>query len=1291
MPLLSHYPRLILSVLLPLLGARVVSAQAAADKAGLGTPVSVVLDEAVDGEHFWQFLDGQEYKGAKGRLEVVQDQPDAGRQALKLEGDFTGGGVYVAATKDLNEFRLKDISEIRMRVKTEDVAQITVQLRDGTGQVHQKKGIRLKTDGQWNDLILKPSEITGGERWSGANDGKWHGSPQYLAIMLTKPEGEKKTASLLMTEIRAVGWLAAGGGEPVGQASFEDGTAGWNFQGGVTMATGEAFKGQQSLVLEKTEATLRTHVSATGPAFPVQPGVWMAEFAAKTDLESMDNSYNGTLTLETLDGAGKVVDRTGLTALFRKNNWKSEKKPVEIPAGATSARFVAAINKETPGRFWLDELSLTPVAGKNADNTIKRLMFTTAQLGNLLFPEDSREVSMEIWAARPLSAQQSKVTLVVSDYWGAEQAAPLIGELKRDGKRGDLFRYMAKVDLKSVPLEIGRYYELHASIPGKDSDVFTNHTSLAILPPASAHRYKPEEIPWTSRNWDNRVGEYMHLTHRLGVRICGLWGKMDPDPAKTGMPGSELVEKLGMGFLTNSPAQMIELRSKGWELFTEEALRQSVRNFIEKYGHIRPMIVNLGNEPHSKSEADVKIDVNAYRIIYTEIKKIDPTIFVVGTSVGATNEEYFKAGFGEWCDAYDFHVYEDAQSVRNIVSVKYPEMFKKYGHAKPVWSTELGLNSQGMARQFVAAELYRKTVNFFAGGGANMSWFGLLYPDHEGKWADTFASAHNVFDSRYAQYAPKLDAIAYYNAVNGLGIKKYVEDKVFGDDVRAFLFRDRDNLAMQTWYKDKGRADVFIPLPGVNEVKLVRIDGSLSTLHAGGRGLTLTVSTEPFLLLYEGGDAVLPEKLGAPAIHLDKPVDLIVRGERGTLDVVLAEGTPARGVELTVPPFWQVEQAFLRDSHRGDVSRYILTAPDNSTVREVNLTVTAKDSEGRVNALLSYRPAVTGAVSIGIEPLPAAEGEAPAVKLAMSNNSADKQQLNWEVTLNGDQTLRRGGFGPISPSSAYFSDAASGEIELAGKETREIVLPLAEADLYRVYRMAASVRDAAGRVMTQERPISAFYGVPKATMPLKIDGDLSDADWAKAPVRKLDRIEQFYAFPPKGRPPQDWTGPEDLSAEIRYLWDDEYFYVSIDVKDDVAGKIIRSSEDLWMQDGLQFLIDPMRTSDRKVGKYEYSIGEGTRGIQTWCTLSADGAVPSGDAPDIRVAIKRTKEGTGDRVYEIAMPWARLAPFKPAAGNNLGFTLIVNEDDGHGRDAFMTWFGNAHSKDIDTVGDLILQK
>jgi hypothetical protein len=34
-------------------------------------------------------------------------------------------------------------------------------------------------------------------------------------------------------------------------------------------------------------------------------------------------------------------------------------------------------------------------------------------------------------------------------------------------------------------------------------------------------------------------------------------------------------------------------------------------------------------------------------------------------------------------------------------------------------------------------------------------------------------------------------------------------------------------------------------------------------------------------------------------------------------------------------------------------------------------------------------------------------------------------------------------------------------------------------------------------------------------------------------------------------------------------------------------------------------------------------------------------------------------------------------------------MAINEDDGTGRKSFMTWFGNAHTKQVDTVGDLIL--
>ncbi len=1259
----------------------------------MGVPETVPLDEVIDGEHFWQFHDGREFPGAKGGLVAVPEESAADKHALKLSADFSDGGVYVTSIRNLEEFGWKDLKAVRLRIKSEGADRIGIRLGDGTGQTHQKKGVPIAADGKWHDLVIRPSDIAGGEHWGGANDGKWHGSPKYLSIALEKTENNP-AKTLLMADIQADALLSGKSGEVTWQEGFEASEGapkGWTLQGAGQIDMAEAFKGGRSLVLEKTEETLTGPVAASGPSFPVKPGMLEVQFAGKSDLESMDNSYNGSLGVEFLDAAGKPLSQLDLVTLFRKNNWKPEKKQIEVPAGAVSARFVAKINKETPGKIWLDELTAAAVVGERKDDRLRRMMFSTAQIGNLLFPEDSREVTVEVWAAKPLPGDQRKLSVTVKDYWGAEQGVPLVADLEKDGRANELFRYKAKVDLKSVPLEVGRYYELHGAIERKDGEPFTNYTSLAILPEAPANGFKAEEVPFTSRNWDNRLTDYVLLTKRLGIRICGIWGKMEADPAKVEAPQLDRVKELGMGFLTGSPAHDVEQRVPGWEQLLAndgEKLRQGVRNFIEKYGNVRPAIVNLGNEPHAKGE-DVKANIEAYRAVYQEIKKIDPAITVVATSAGI-QEDYFKYGIGEWCDAYDFHVYEDALSVRKIVQEKFPEMFKKYGHPKPVWSTELGLNSQGMARQFVAAELYRKFANFFAGGGANVSWFGLLYPDAEGKSADSFGAAHNVFDSRYARYAPKLDAIAYYNAVNAIGIKKYVQDKIYGTDTRAFLFRDRDNRALQIWYKDKGREDVFIPLPDVKSVDVIRIDGTRRALEAGGKGVTLTIGEDPLLLLYDGGEKTLPEKMGDPAIRLGDAPGSLLRGEPNSFDVILGNTLPDR-VDLVLPPLWKSKAEAARSADGKAVERYTLEVPENSTVRAVDLTVALKDAEGRTSGELYYRPSVTGAISVQVLPVPGTEGHPPAVKLVVQNNSPSRQQVTWDVSLTGEQDLKDGEFAPPVPAAAFFADTPSGLLEIEGRQTKEVLLPLSEADLYKVYRVRAMVRDITGRVTTQERPIGAFYGVPKAKAAPVIDGRLDEEAWKNAPVRKLDMAGQFFAFPVKDAPKADWKSPDDLSAEIRYLWDDQFLYISVKVKDDVAGKILHQDSELWQQDGLQFLIDPMRTSDRKIGKYEYSVGEGTKGPQTWCTLSADGAAAAGDVPSVKLAIRKDKEGTGDLTYEMAFPWSRLAPFQPAPGSDLGFTLIVNEDDGNSRDSFMTWFGNAHSKDIDTVGDLILEQ
>jgi hypothetical protein len=1061
-------------------------------------------------------------------------------------------------------------------------------------------------------------------------------------------------------------------------ARFEEGSAGWQTAGDVVV-DGDAFEGAKSLKLSRPDTGVITPVHAISPSFKVEQASYVVSGALKSDLVSPDNSFKGEVMIEYTDENGRPGQTVSIAEMDKKQGWKPFKKDITVPATIVSARFRLNLDKAV-GSVWIDGLTIKPSAVPSGDAVVSRIFFDTAQMGNLLFPTDKRTVKVTAWTMRELADSERNLSVMVTDYFGAEQANAIPVTLKKTGlARKTLHVYEGTFDLASLPLEIGRYYEIHASLTKTQGGVYTNYTSFAILPYAPANRYKPEDVPFTSRTWDARIDVAQYLNHRLGIRVGGIWGGWDKEaPYKPYAATIEVLEKQGMGFLTGSPAYDVEHKRPGYEKWTDEALRQGVRNFIAKYGHIKPFIINLGNEPSNKGEDAVRV-VHAYRVIYEEVKKIDPSIIVVGTSVGA-NEDFFKAGFGKYLDAYDFHIYGDSFEVRDTIEKQFPAMWAKYGEKKPIWSTELGFSSHGMARLPVVREMIKKTVNFFAAGGANMSWFGIMYPDPDAVIVGTGGESHNVFDCRYERYAPKLDGISYYNMVNAIGAKKFVAEKVYEGGIKAFLFRDKENQTLQVLYMEKGRRDVLVPLESVKEVTVIRVDGTRSTLFGGTGGVTLTVGEDPLLLLYSGGGEKLPEGLGKPAGSITKAAEAIVSGERGQLVIVTNSGVNT----LPELPFrWTMDSFF----HEG-VTTFGLVSPANSNAREADIVVRLT-AHGGVVGELYYRPAVTGAIAMNVLPVPASVDKPAGIKLVVRNNGKDAQKVAWSAELLSAKPVMEGEY-PEKPvgTDAHFAGDTSGDLTLAAEASQEVFVPMAKIDAHTVYFVRGTVKDATGRSVIDERPVAGFVAVPKATV--NIDGELNEPAWQQAKVNKIDRIDEFFNFRKPNRQ-QQWTGPADLSAEIRYLWDEQYLYVAVAVMDDIAGKP-QVDHMIWAQDGLQFLVDPLRTAKVKAGRYDYGIGVSTKGPQAWGYLTADSALaPSGEVKDFKLGIKPSKPGTGNTAYEVAIPWSRLSPFKPAVGANLGFTLIVNEDDGEGRDSFLTWFGNAHAKDIETVGDLILME
>src|SRR5581483_5881122 len=98
------------------------------------------------------------------------------------------------------------------------------------------------------------------------------------------------------------------------------------------------------------------------------------------------------------------------------------------------------------------------------------------------------------------------------------------------------------------------------------------------------------------------------------------------------------------------------------------------------------------------------------------------------------------------------------------------------------------------------------------------------------------------------------------------------------------------------------RQDVFVPLPGVKQVQVMRLDGSRRTLDAAGQGLTLGATEDPLLLLYDGAAPLAPA-LSAPAAALRSPPRTVARREATTLTMTLANAS-AGELDLIAPPFW---------------------------------------------------------------------------------------------------------------------------------------------------------------------------------------------------------------------------------------------------------------------------------------------------------------------------------------------------------------------------------------------------
>lgn len=207
---------------------------------------------------------------------------------------------------------------------------------------------------------------------------------------------------------------------------------------------------------------------------------------------------------------------------------------------------------------------------------------------------------------------------------------------------------------------------------------------------------------------------------------------------------------------------------------------------------------------------------------------------------------------------------------------------------------------------------------------------------------------------------------------------------------------------------------------------------------------------------------------------------------------------------------------------------------------------------------------------------------------------------------------------------------------------------------------------------------------PEYRAPFVPDGILPDAmlsDWPQTAVLRLlpDQHREFGSF----------SGPADLSAKIRFAWDEKKLYFVAQVNDDdVIAK--RSGKNIWRDDLLEFYIDPEGDGFVWNSPADFQIGfrpaKESRPLEDWSWFQGGGSF----IQDQKAEVQSYGDGQG-YILEGAIRWDALG-IRPEPGTVIRLTPAVHDIDTKRTDGKLVWFlRNEEQFQRFGLGKLVLEK
>ena len=668
---------------------------------------------------------------------------------------------------------------------------------------------------------------------------------------------------------------------------------------------------------------------------------------------------------------------------------------------------------------------------------------------------------------------------------------------------------------------------------------------------------------------------------------------------------------------------------------------------------------------------DAVVYARLMKIAYAAAKRADPTCTVLGICTAGTDLTYMetvlKEGGANYMDAMSFHPYrypgspEKTGFVHEVQAAH--KLMERYGIGdKPMWLTEIGWPTQkdpaGVTEQMSGNCLVRMytqalTMPFVR----TVVWY-----DFQDDGIDEKYNEMNFGLIRWNTFAPKANYISYKMLTQYLTGKKFTRQLLPVDekDKRyCYEFSGPRGRVLVAWYDGGSGGATF--RTGAKSVKLQYADGRRDERPTVGGDLGLSLTDMPVFIETGAQEA----KVVASLLELKGDADSAMAGE--TLALKLVVRNPSQGelqgvASLTAPSGWEADVPGAKPKGgRLNVPVDLKTGAQQTMPVSLKVPQDAKDGNYPVSASFWGKrgegvseAGTTVEVSMPLafsqEP-PAFDPDGNVTQEVVVRNVRKRAVPDVTVTATPPEGVPIQPYGPAKP------------VTLKPGEATRLPITYKASDMPFATPFSASVMATpAGCKAYEYFPTLGAWALTRAATIPALDCD--PAKWAGIPAIRMGGAAGGYYVLREG------SSLKQKSAEIRLQWDEKALYVLAVVNDDKHVQPYHGAE-VWQGDNIQLGVDARHTAWRGLAEgktppfAEIGLTRTDTGDEAYRWLWHAGACRG-------VALKTARVGN-QTIYQAAIPWADLGPVVPKPGDAIGLGLLINANDGQGRDGWLEWF------------------